>query len=69
MRGQRVIVSQDPYGESSPLELDTAQFPANMGTPSDRAFQLHMSNELTAALRAGFKVEWDAGGDELADED
>lgn len=69
MRGQRVIVSQDPYGESSPLELDTAQFPANMGTPSDRAFQRRLSDELAAALLAGFKVEWDAGGDELADED
>jgi hypothetical protein len=69
MRGQRVIVSQDPYGESSPLELDTAQFPANMGTPSNRAFQRRLADELAAAMLAGFKVEWDVGGDELADED
>ncbi|HEY7293959.1 MAG TPA: hypothetical protein VH916_02915 [Dehalococcoidia bacterium] len=68
MRGQRVVVSQDPYGESSALELDTAQFPGNMGTPADPAFQRRLSAELAASLLAGFKVEWDAGADALPQE-
>ncbi|HLZ72125.1 MAG TPA: hypothetical protein VKV26_19640 [Dehalococcoidia bacterium] len=68
MRGQRVVVSQDPYGESSALELDTAQFPGNMGTPADPAYPRRLSGELAASLLAGFKVEWDAGADALPQE-
>jgi len=60
LRGQRLIVSEQPYGESGGMELDTAQFPANLGDPTDLDFRSRLTAEIVSRLLAGFGVEYDA---------
>ncbi len=60
LRSQRLVVSDQPYAESAGVELDTAQFPGNLGNPADPAYVYHLKVSLLTRLLAGFKIEFEA---------
>ena len=59
MRSQRVILSKQPYAESRGLELDTAQFPDNLGNPTDADYQRRLAHDILTRVLAGYGVEFD----------
>ncbi|MHB8574617.1 MAG: hypothetical protein ACYDCQ_04735 [Dehalococcoidia bacterium] len=59
MRGQRIVIGEQPYTESAGLELDTAQFPGNLGDAADAGYRTRLSADLLTHYLAGFKVDYD----------
>jgi len=65
LRGQRLVVSDQPYAESSPVELDTLQFPGNLGSEGDKFFVPRLTGDLVGRLLSCFKVELEGDPDGL----
>lgn len=60
LRNQKVIVAEQPYAESSPMELDTAQFPGNPGDPAEQVYVQKLTADILTRLLAGFTVQYEA---------
>lgn len=69
LRGQRLVVSSQPYAESGAVELDTAQFPGNLGSTMDPLYVPRLTADLIARLLSSFKVEFEGDPDGLATND
>lgn len=67
LRGQRLVVSEQPYAESGGVEIDTLQFLGNLGNPADPAYVRRLNEDLLTRLFAGFKVDYE-GETVLADD-
>jgi hypothetical protein len=60
LRNQKVVVNEQPYAESEPMELDTAQFPGNPGDPTEQVYIQKLTADILTRLLAGFKVQYEA---------